>query len=454
MSKISRWFKDLGRRFCRGPLPSQGLPSLVRVMDDLVPRKVMREVVASSHDRRQWGVLAAAWVGVSEREFHVAAAKEMGVPYEERVTAPDLTPLGIGARSLLSELRRVGAVVLVEGRSISRIIAVDPAEVRGLSFYAPHIPVSLASWTEIARALDEVERVVIECERNGEFRETKRRQDICGKILDIILREARTHGARSVEVVTSEGGTRYQFRTSNGKTATGSIRPEVVQELLRYLCTLEGSVLKSQEHGDIVLRSLGSASNFRLSWGTADSVATDSASVINVPCLQRERHVPELIAVESRPQSSMSPTVAPISEAYFAQESREGELVLVVDDNAMFSRVLERLLLREGVNPCFAENGVVALEKLKGAQSVLPQVIICDLHMPVMNGGELLATLKSDQHLKDIPVIMLTSDEDIDAELQLLASGADAFVSKAKDPRVLTAQVRRLLKRRCLPEAA
>lgn len=454
MSKISRWFKDLGRRWGRGAISTKGLPSLVRVMDDLVPRKVMREVVASSHDRRQWGVLAAAWVGVSEREFHAAAAKAMGIPLEERVIAPDLTPLGIGARSLLSELRRVGAVVVVEGRSISRIVAVDPAEVRGLSFYAPHIPVSLASYTEIARALDEVERAVLESERNGEHRESKRRQDVCAKILDIIIREARTHGARSVEVVTSDGATRYQFRTSSGRTATGSIRPEVVQELLRYLCTLDGSVIKNQEHGDVVLRSLGSASNFRLSWGGAEPVIADFGSVITAPHEPLQPEAPERPATVSRPLAPTPSTIAPISEAYFTEESRDGDLVLVVDDNPMFCRVLERLLLREGVQPSFAENGVSALEKLKGARSVLPKVIICDLHMPIMNGGELLAQLKSDERLKGIPVVMLTSDEDIDAELQLLAGGADAFVSKAKDPRVLTAQVRRLLKRQSLQEAA
>lgn len=454
MSKISRWFKDFGRRWGRGAFASKGLPSLVRVMDDLVPRKVMREVVASSHDRRQWGVLAAAWVGVSEREFHAAAAKAMGIALEERVVAPDLAPLGIGGRALLSELRRFGAMVVVEGRSISRIVAVDPAEVRGLSFYAPHIPVSLASWTEIARALDEAERSVVESERNGEHRESKKRQEICGKILDIIVREARAHGARSVEVVTADSATRYQFRTSSGKTATGSIRPEVVQDLLRYLCTLDGSVIKNAECGDIVLRSLGSVSNFRLSWGTLDPVAHEVASVINAPYEPLVRSTHEGTPIDASPQPTPSATIAPISDAYFAESSQGEELVLVVDDNPMFCRVLERLLQREGVRPSFAENGVLALERLQTVRNVLPKVIICDLHMPVMNGRELLARLKSDEQLKDIPVIMLTSDEDIDAELQLLAGGADAFVSKAKDPRVLTAQVRRLLKRQTLQEAA
>jgi CheY-like chemotaxis protein len=94
----------------------------------------------------------------------------------------------------------------------------------------------------------------------------------------------------------------------------------------------------------------------------------------------------------------------------------------------------------------------MALEKLEGG--VLPKVIICDLHMPVMNGRELLARLKGEPRWKAIPVIMLTSDDDVDAELQLLNSGADAFVSKGKDPRVLTAQVQRLIQRANLREAA
>jgi len=74
--------------------------------------------------------------------------------------------------------------------------------------------------------------------------------------------------------------------------------------------------------------------------------------------------------------------------------------------------------------------------------------------MPVMNGREFLSRLKRDPRLQAIPIVMLTSDEDIDVELQLLSEGADAFVSKAKDPRVLTTQVQRLLKVGALRKAA
>ena len=446
MRGIERWVKDLRGRWYGGLRGSRKLPSLVRAMDDLVPRKVMREVVASSHDRRQWGVLAAAWVGVSEREFFTAAAKAMGVTLEERVSPPDLTTFGNQARQVLGELRRCGAVVVLEGRAVLRIVAVDPAEVRTLSLYESHIPVSLASWSEIARALDAAERTLVESESNSEYREAKRRQEVCGKILSIIIREASSHGAQSVEIVTLDGKTRYQFGTSHGKTATGAILPEVVQELLKYLCGLDGSVLKNETYGDVVLRSLGSASNFRLSWGAPRMRRSDAETII-VPAEPSD-------ALSNSPSRAERPAdPGTVSPGYLSQQA-EDEPVLVVDDNPMFCRVLERLLRREGVHPCFADNGVVALEKLEVAQSVLPKVIICDLHMPVMNGREFLSRLKRDPRLQAIPIIMLTSDEDIDVELQLLAEGADAFVSKAKDPRVLTTQVQRLLKVGALRKAA
>jgi putative two-component system response regulator len=130
------------------------------------------------------------------------------------------------------------------------------------------------------------------------------------------------------------------------------------------------------------------------------------------------------------------------------------EPILVVDDNPMFCRVLDRLLRREGFAPYFAENGVAALTKLTASSDVLPKVIICDLHMPLMNGRELIARLKEDPRFKHIPIIVLTSDEDADVELQLLQHGADAYVSKVKDPRVLTSYVRKMARPLFAREAA
>ena len=438
-----RYGKSFARRLLgalRRGKDSRALPSFVRALDDLVPRKVMREVVASSHDRRQWGVLAAAWVGVSEREFFEAAAKVMKVSLEERVSPVDLTPFGMKARSIVGELRRIGAVAVMHDGAVTRIVAVDPAEARALSLYTPGMEVSLASWSDIARAIDGSERILTEYESNTGLREMKRRGELCGKILNIIIREARAHGASTVEVVTVEERSRYQFVTSHGKMASGGIRAEVVQDLLTYLCSLESGVLRSEDHGEVMLRSLGSAANFRLSWGSSH---TNEPRTVDVQYGGSDDSTP--LVTEMRAHQR-------VAEGYLAEGGRSEQPVLVVDDNPMFCRVLERLLSREGVNPYFADNGVMALEKLEGG--ALPKVIICDLHMPVMNGRELLARLKGEPRWSAIPVIMLTSDDDVDAELQLLNSGADAFVSKGKDPRVLTAQVQRLIHRANVREAA
>jgi two-component system NtrC family sensor kinase len=120
----------------------------------------------------------------------------------------------------------------------------------------------------------------------------------------------------------------------------------------------------------------------------------------------------------------------------------------------MFGRVLEKLLKREGFEPSFASNGAEAYDRLCQSAHVIPRVIVCDLHMPVMNGKEFLARLRSDARFKTVPVVMLTSDDDIEAEVGLLESGADAFVSKSKDPRVLCAQIRKFVRLSELQEAA
>jgi CheY-like chemotaxis protein len=74
--------------------------------------------------------------------------------------------------------------------------------------------------------------------------------------------------------------------------------------------------------------------------------------------------------------------------------------------------------------------------------------------MPIMNGREFLSHIKGDKRFNEIPVLVLTSDDDADAELQLLQFGADAFVSKTKDPRVLTSHIQRLLRQARIREAA
>ena len=429
----------LGRKRVLGE-DTRRLPSLVKAMRYLVPRSVLKEVLASSHDRRQWGVLAAAWVGVSEREFICAAARELGIAYQDSVAVPDLTIFGAKARPIMLALRRVGAIVVLQNENIVGFVATDPAEVRGLDFYNGMQVISMAPWTEIARALDMAERLIAECEANTDRSESVRRKDLCDRILNILIQEAMNLGALTLEILSSEGKNRYQFVARDGKVAIGSIDAQALESLLLYLSGIDGGAFTHHSAGKVLVRNLGSSANVRLSWHVGDAPSTIAWSVPERPL--------DLNVDKVNPPARISPDIAIDSTC------NEGLPIMVVDDNPMFCRILERLLKREKFAVSFAGNGKEALEILSGLVSLLPRVIICDLHMPHLNGVEFVKLIKSDPRLKEIPIVMLTSDDGVEVEVSVLEIGVDALISKGKDPRVLCAQVVRLAKTSQVCEAA
>jgi CheY-like chemotaxis protein len=441
MSVVAKFFGVFSKRREVGQ-DTRRLPSLVKAMHKLIPRSVMKEVVASSHDRRQWGVLAAAWVGVSEREFVNAAARELRMPYQDYVPVPDMTVFGDSARPMMAALRKVGGVVTLQGSRIVGFIATDPAEVRGLEFFDGEANISMAPWTEIAKALDMAERILTEADANVDRLQSARRKELCEKIINILIDEAIQYGASSLEILSSEEKGRYQFSTVEGRMAVGSIHPEALQSVLLHLSLIEDEVLTHPSAGKVLVRPLGSPTNLRLSWSLRDTP-------IEIATTNKDR-------VEVSTNSSPVPALAPdtLRQSRHEEIDQEGIPVLVIDDNPMFCRVVERLLSRDNFSVSFADNGRAALDQLLHSITFLPKVIICDLHMPEMNGKEFISCLKRDPRLSTIPVIMLTSDDGIDAEVSALETGADALVSKGKDPRVLCAQVFRLAKAGSLQEAA
>jgi CheY-like chemotaxis protein len=443
---VKRLLKSCSRRRRVGE-DTKRLPSLVKAMKTLVPRSVMKEVVASSSDRRQWGVLAAAWVGVSEREFIHAAAQELRMPYQDHVAAPDLTSFAEGARAMLHALRKVGAMVVVQGSEVVGFVATDPAEIRGLDFYDGTHNISMAPWTEIAKALDMAERIIAEVEANTDRSEALRRKEVAERVIELLISEAVHYGAMSVEIVASEGMHRYQFTASDGKMAVGTIQREALHTMMLHLTKLDGETFSHQRVGKVLVRLLGGQANVRLSWGARQHTA---ALEWRPERDDSQNQVQSVRGAETEAALGLARSVQSDSAA----EESTSIPVLVVDDNPMFRRVLERLLKRENFEVSCAENGQEALERLATLVTFMPRVIICDLHMPKLNGKEFVARLKEEPRLRGIPVIMLTSDDGVDAELSMLELGADALISKSKDPRVLCAQVLRLSKLITLREAA
>jgi two-component system alkaline phosphatase synthesis response regulator PhoP len=119
--------------------------------------------------------------------------------------------------------------------------------------------------------------------------------------------------------------------------------------------------------------------------------------------------------------------------------------ILVVDDEADIQELVRLNLAREGYDVLTCGTGEKALEIAGHKQ---PALVILDLMLPGIDGLEVCKRLKSDSKTKSIPVVMLTAkgeEVDIVTGLEL---GADDYMTKPFSGKVLTARVRRILRRK------
>ncbi|NDJ76917.1 MAG: pyridoxal-phosphate dependent enzyme, partial [Chloroflexi bacterium] len=101
--------------------------------------------------------------------------------------------------------------------------------------------------------------------------------------------------------------------------------------------------------------------------------------------------------------------------------------VVVIEDNADAARLISRILQTRGHRVETASNGA---EGIKLVRQIRPDVIITDLMMPGVDGFQVLDTLKSDEELSQIPVIVLTAKELTPRERKRLSGQIDALLQK------------------------
>lgn len=117
------------------------------------------------------------------------------------------------------------------------------------------------------------------------------------------------------------------------------------------------------------------------------------------------------------------------------------ETILVVEDNSEI-RSLITSLVGNNYQVAESENGLLGWET---AVETLPDLIICDIMMPVMDGIELCSRLKQDERTSHIPVIILTARSSHIHQVSGLETGADAYITKPFSPELLLLNVRNLL---------
>ncbi|MBO9562150.1 MAG: response regulator, partial [Niastella sp.] len=128
----------------------------------------------------------------------------------------------------------------------------------------------------------------------------------------------------------------------------------------------------------------------------------------------------------------------------FMEEDPDKNVILLVEDNKDILDFIARDLSAE-YTVIKAQNGAEALQKISTANV---QLIISDIMMPIMDGYSLCKEVKSNMEYSHIPVILLTAKTSLQAKIEGLELGADAYIEKPFSQPHLLAQIRSLLNNR------
>ena len=102
--------------------------------------------------------------------------------------------------------------------------------------------------------------------------------------------------------------------------------------------------------------------------------------------------------------------------------------VLVIDDSLAMRSLLRRILNGSGFEVIEAGDGIEALECLRQGDNI--EAILVDWNMPGMNGYEFVCTVRAIEAYRDLPMMMVTAEAELEQVAKALAAGADEYVMK------------------------
>lgn len=112
--------------------------------------------------------------------------------------------------------------------------------------------------------------------------------------------------------------------------------------------------------------------------------------------------------------------------------------ILVIEDNAASRELACYLLQSAGLDAPEASDGESGLAM---ARELVPDLVICDLQLPGMDGFAVLQALRSDPATAGIPVVAVTAFSMVGDRDRVLAAGFNGYLAKPVDPRKFTAQI-------------
>jgi two-component system chemotaxis response regulator CheY len=119
-------------------------------------------------------------------------------------------------------------------------------------------------------------------------------------------------------------------------------------------------------------------------------------------------------------------------------------IALVVEDSPTMRQLLVFALKRiKGMETVEACDGVDALKKL--ASENKPDIILTDINMPIMDGLKLVQRVRADERLREVPILVITTEGGAEDKARALALGANAYIAKPIQAPQVIRQVKELL---------
>jgi two-component system phosphate regulon response regulator PhoB len=118
--------------------------------------------------------------------------------------------------------------------------------------------------------------------------------------------------------------------------------------------------------------------------------------------------------------------------------------ILIIEDERNLTQALEYNFQREGYDVAVAHDG---LEGLRKAQTLLPDVIVLDLMLPSLSGLDICRELRRGERTRNLPILMLTARSEETDQVVGFTTGADDYVTKPFNTKVLLQRVKALQRR-------
>lgn len=270
-------------------------------------------------------------------------------------------------------------------------------------------------------------------------------QDKLEKILTNLLSNAFKFTPEHGEVKVQVADTGRELKIRVADTGSGMKAADAAQVFDRFY-QVEGTYDQGSGIGLSLVKELVELHRGQISVDTVEGRGTTFKLVL--PYLESSFHPHEIISL---PKPLTRPAIQAEDLMLQEEESpsqidlgKDAPLLLIVEDNPDLRQYIADQL-KPSYRILLAKNGQ---EGQQLAEQYLPELIISDLMMPLMNGLELCNAIKKEIKTSHIPFILLTAKADQEAKIKGLQTGADDYLTKPFDGRELDLRVKNILEQR------